>query len=126
MCSADNNQFPECISTAHHKRRILYHFNQFNSHASQVQVFCRKSVPVTGHGAQRRTGLTCDNATRPKIYLKTDVFACFANFGSCGLLPHLIGCKYSPKLPIRALFKLLSVEILALSRSLATCIEVSN
>ena len=63
---------------------------------------------------------------RPKIYSKTDVFASFANFGLCGLLPHPIGCKYSPKLPIRALSKLLSVEILTLSRSPATCVEVSN
>jgi hypothetical protein len=77
---------------------LLYHFDQFDSHASQAPVFCRKSVHVTGHGAQCRTGPTCDNAKRPKIYLKTDVFACFADFGSCGLLPHPIGCKIFPKI----------------------------
>ena len=64
---------------------------------------------------QCQTGPMCDNSKRLKIYLKTDVFAGFANFGSCSLLPHPTGCKYSPKLPIQALFKLLSVEILALS-----------
>ena len=105
---------------------ILYHFDQFDSHTSQAPVFCRKSVPVTGHRAQCQTGPMCDNAKRPKIYLKMDVFAGFANFGWCGLLLHPIGYKYSPKLPILALSKLLSVKILALSWSPATCVEVLN
>jgi hypothetical protein len=109
---------------AHHIRYIrpVISINSAR-HASRTPLLCRKLVCVTGHRDQCRTGPTCDNAKRPKISLKTDVLA---NFGSCCLLPHPIGCKYSPKLPIWALFKLLSVEILALSRSLATCVEVSN
>ena len=50
----------------------------------------------------------------------------FTKFGLCSLLPHPIGCKYSQNSPIRALLQLLSVEFLALSRSPATCVEVSN
>ena len=114
------------MMSGHRMQLVLYHFDQFDSHVSQAPVFCRKSVPVTGHKAQCWTGPTCDNAKRPKIYSKTDVFAWFANFGLCGLPLPPIGCKYFPKLPIQALSKLLSVEILALSWSLAACVEVSN
>ena len=45
------------------KIEILYHFDQFGSHASRMPVFCRKLV--TGHGAECRIDPLCDMTKMP-------------------------------------------------------------
>ena len=70
--------------------------------------------------------LTCHTSWAPLCWKSVCVTGhqdCFAKFGLCGLLPHPITCKTSLKLPIWAF---LSVEILALSQSQTTCVEVLN
>ena len=89
----------------------------------QHGLLCWKSVCVTSHWGQCWTHQMCDNAKMPKNYLKQMFFGCFAIFGSCSLLPHPITCKTPLQLPIWAL---LSVEILPLSQSQTTCVEVLN
>jgi hypothetical protein len=43
---------------------LLYHFDQFDSHASQALVFCRKSVLVTRHQGLCRIDPMCDKAEK--------------------------------------------------------------
>ena len=114
---------PWCVTQSEHNNEIKTSMNGMNQtnmirlwvlwgviectinstcHTSQTPLLCWKSVCVTGHQGQCWTHPMCDNAKRPKKLLKTGFFACFANFGSCSLLPHPIICKTSLKLPIWA------------------------
>ena len=70
------------------KVKILYHFDQFNSHASQALVFCRKSVLVTRHQGLCRIDPMCDKAEKgrnseiqPRFRPFRRVFAFFASRG---------------------------------------------
>ena len=106
---------------------LLYHFNQFDtSHVtdptvvSKIGLCYRSQRPVSDRSNLWQRPKT-ENLVKKRMFVLV-----FTKFGSCGLLPHPIGRKYSQKSPIRALLQSLSVEILALSRSPATCVEVSN
>ena len=70
--------------------KILYHFNQLDSHTSQAPVFCLKLVLVTGHQDQCLEGPTCDKAHKREFSPKTSHLATFlASFAHVGTYYHL-------------------------------------
>jgi hypothetical protein len=62
---------------------ILYHFDQFDSHASQALVFCRKSVLVTHHQGLCRIDPTCNKAEKGRNSAQISAVSA----GNCVFLP---------------------------------------
>ena len=100
---------------------LLYHFDHFDSHASQALVFCRKSVLVTCHQGLCQIDPMCDKAKIPKFSPDFGRFSRYLHFSaSCGLWPPWFTTKCIKNCPFRPY----SVENFTWSRSLAICVEL--